>query len=171
MDSNELLERIVGLTELATELNNKAEALEKRNKELVVELMQRSAQVSEAKEEVIRLKKELEDLSDLLRITTVDRSYDETEEFLLRSNNESRRLRMLIEIHKDQTGHNLCWMNDLRLWREAFNDPTIEYPHRTIPSEEEFVEIGCEAYCRPYFSSRFKPVLPPAGSMPRLPNS
>jgi len=66
---------------------------------------------------------------------------------------EARRLLGLIQTHKDQTGHNLCWMNDLILWRNALGDHTLKYPHQTVLPEAEF-KIGCEAWCGPYYRSR-----------------
>lgn len=145
----------LGDIERIDDLEMRLMALEQRNKELNIELMRKSAEASEAREEAIRLNTRAENLLDQMRITTVDRPYDETEEFLIRANEEARRLLMLIKIHRMQTGHNLCWMNDLVLWRQALNDSIIEYPHDTIPREEEF-EAGCESWCKPYYRSRHK---------------
>lgn len=108
------------------------ESLRKRNRELVIEIVRRSAEASEAREEV-------------------------------------RRLLGIIQTHKDQTGHNLCFMNDINLWRKAFKDSSIEYPHDTIPPEEEF-EPGCEVWCRPYYRSRHKcQGQLPVSAPPRMP--
>lgn len=65
---------------------------------------------------------------------------------------ETRRLRSAIETHREQTGHNLCWLNDVKLW-EALGDGKTNYPHDTLPPEEEFA-MGCKAYYR----SRLKEV-------------
>lgn len=91
----------------------KWERFRQRNEELVVELARVSAEASDAREEV-------------------------------------RRLRTAIETHRDQTGHNLCWLNDVKLW-EVLGDGVSAYPHVSIPSEEEFF-LGCRAY----YASRFK---------------
>ena len=168
----------LGVAEHIDDLEFRLMNLEQRNKELIIELMQRSAQASGAREEAIRLRAEVKNLNEKLiapdfisKMTLIGKDLAEQVLKLLSEESEVRRLLMLITIHKDQTGHNLCWMNDLRLWREALNDSSIEYPHRTIPKHKEFVEVGCEAYCRPYFESRFIPVLPPAvPGMPEMPN-
>ena len=60
---------------------------------------------------------------------------------------EVRRLRSGIREHQGQTGHHLCWLNDLDLWRLL--DPQADYPHATLPVGEEFF-----GQCRKYYESR-----------------
>jgi hypothetical protein len=60
---------------------------------------------------------------------------------------EVRRLRDGIREHRAQSGHALCWLNDVALWRLLEDDPT--YPHDTLPVREEFL-----ANCRRYYQSR-----------------
>jgi len=74
----------------------------------------------------------------------------ESHEFL--GDNVERRLRMAIETHRDQTGHNMCWLNDWRLW-QALGDAQSPNPDnpKAIPPEREF-QIGCRAY----YASRFE---------------
>jgi hypothetical protein len=57
---------------------------------------------------------------------------------------EIRALRGAIKTHREQTGHNLCWLNDVKLW-EVLGDGKTTYPHDTLPSEEEF-KMGCAAF-------------------------
>ncbi len=164
--SNQVIEIGAGIVEVTI----KVKTIEKRYEEQSVELMQRSAQASEAREEVIRLKTEMAGLKEQILLKELGLDPGSPEQQLLESKNEVRRLMMLIKIHRDQTGHNLCWMNDVRLWREALNDPTIEYPHKTIPPKIEFLDLGCKAYCGGYYESRHHPVEPPDGPMPQFPN-
>jgi hypothetical protein len=60
---------------------------------------------------------------------------------------EVKRLRLGIREHQRQTGHSLCWLNDLDLWHLL--DATAEYPHATLPVGDEFF-----AQCRRYYDSR-----------------
>jgi hypothetical protein len=60
---------------------------------------------------------------------------------------EVRRLRDGIREHRAQSGHSLCWLNDVALWRLLDDDPS--YPHDTLPVQEEFL-----ANCRRYYQSR-----------------
>jgi hypothetical protein len=60
---------------------------------------------------------------------------------------EVRRLRDGIREHRSQTGHALCWLNDVALWRLLEDEPA--YPHETLPVREEFL-----ANCRRYYQSR-----------------
>ena len=62
---------------------------------------------------------------------------------------EVRSLRAGIGIHRSQTGHSLCWLNDVELWRLLEPDPA--YPHDTLPVREEFLR-----QCRAYHESRLK---------------
>ena len=62
---------------------------------------------------------------------------------------EVRSLRAGIRIHKSQTGHSLCWLNDVELWRLLDSDPA--YPHDTLPVRDEFLR-----QCRAYYESRLK---------------
>lgn len=60
---------------------------------------------------------------------------------------EVRWLRNGIREHQRQTGHALCWLNDLDLWRLL--DPQADYPHATLPVRDEFF-----GQCRTYYESR-----------------
>jgi hypothetical protein len=62
---------------------------------------------------------------------------------------EVMRLREGIREHKSQTGHSLCWLNDLELWKLV--DPEPKYPHETLPVQDEFLHN-----CRKYYESRVK---------------
>lgn len=129
--------------------------LEERNKKLNIELMQRSAEAVEAQERELRLEINVQNLQDLIVVRDLIGIPNTKDKLTINALAEQKRLRMLIEIHKLHTGHNLCWMNDLQLWREALGDNSIEYPHDTIPPQDEF-EPGCEVWCRPYYKSRSK---------------
>lgn len=61
------------------------------------------------------------------------------------------RLRQGIREHQRQTGHSLCWLNDLALWRLL--DVTAEYPHVTLPVRDEFF-----AQCHRYYEARLSGV-------------
>ncbi len=50
---------------------------------------------------------------------------------------EVLRLKQGIEDHRSNTGHGLCWLNDLELWKLL--DSEAPYPHETIPMKEEFL--------------------------------
>ena len=132
-------------------LEKRIKELEKRNRELNIALMYRSAESSGYQEKSLRLEAKVVNLEDRLLVKGV--AFEDKERMLLHAREEVRRLLTLIKIHKMQTGHNLCWMNDLVLWREALQNLDIQYPHDTIPPEEEF-ELGCEAWCKPYYRSR-----------------
>lgn len=158
----------VGDVEQIDDLEMKIMALEKRSKELVVELVQMSTEKVQAEEKVLRLEAKTEDLVDLQLLK--DDPNDDRVKLFREVKKEARRLLMLIKIHKLHTHHNLCFMNDLALWREGLNDQSIEYPHDTIPSESEFLELGCEAWCGPYYRSRRKcQGQLPVGKPPALP--
>ncbi len=88
-------------------MDDRIAALEARRVELVAQLATVSSELSDAREEI-------------------------------------RRLRGAIETHREQTGHNLCWLNDVKLW-ETLGDGNMAYPHDTLPPEEEFA-MGCRAY-------------------------
>ena len=151
--------------ELGDDLYNRIDDLEKHNKGLVIELMQMSAEKVQAEEGALRLEVQVEDLTDLQWL----KEGDERTKLLRETRKEARRLSMLIKIHKLHTHHNLCFMNDLVLWRGALRDNSIEYPHDTIPPEEEF-DQGCEAWCKPYYRSRSKcQGQLPIGKPPALP--
>jgi len=64
---------------------------------------------------------------------------------LQQSKDEIDRLLGLITKHRTKTGQDLCWENDLELWRDAFRDQTIEYPHVTLPDWASFMQ-GCVLY-------------------------
>lgn len=61
--------------------------------------------------------------------------------------NEVHRLRQGIRKHQSQTGHSLCWLNDVALWQLI--DENAEYPHDTLPVRDEFL-----TNCRRYYQSR-----------------
>jgi len=65
---------------------------------------------------------------------------------------ETRRLRDGIREHRTQSGHAICWLNDVALWRLLEDDPT--YPHDTLPVREEFL-----ANCQRYYQSRLDGTL------------
>lgn len=52
-----------------------------------------------------------------------------------------------IKKHREQSGHNLCWLNDLELWKVI--DPDATYPHDKVPGREEFL-----SQCARYHESR-----------------
>lgn len=87
--------------------------LVKRNQELVKELMLKSAELSETREEL-------------------------------------RRVKSSIEIHREQTGHNLCWLNDKKLWDETLGPSDIDH-RSSLPPRSEFLEG-----CRSYYESRLR---------------
>jgi hypothetical protein len=62
---------------------------------------------------------------------------------------EVRRLREGIRNHRSQTGHSLCWLNDVALWRLI--EEETAYPHDTLPVREEFL-----ANCERYYQSRLE---------------
>ena len=95
-------------------LESQIGTLRARQDELVVEVMTKSGELSEARSEI-------------------------------------RRLRAAIEDHREQTGHNLCWLNDVELWK-ALGDGDAAYPRETVVSADEFF-VGCRAY----YASRFVP--------------
>lgn len=57
------------------------------------------------------------------------------------------RLREGIRKHQQQTGHGLCWLNDVELWKLL--DPEARYPHETLPVRDEFL-----AQCAKFYESR-----------------
>lgn len=87
--------------------------LVKRNMSLVEQLMLKSAELSETREEL-------------------------------------RRVKAAIETHRDQTGHNLCWLNDKKLWEETLGPQNSDHL-KTLPPRSEFLEG-----CRQYYESRLK---------------
>lgn len=141
----------IGDVERIDDLETRVMILEKRKQELVVELVQMSAEKVQAEEKVLRLEARADDLVDLQWL----KEDDERAKLLIEARREARRLLMLVKIHKLHTHHNLCWMNDVALWREVLYDQDIQYPHDTIPSQDEF-EPGCESWCGPYYKSRKK---------------
>ena len=62
---------------------------------------------------------------------------------------EVLRLRQGIRHHRSQTGHSLCWLNDVALWQLL--DENAGYPHDTLPVQEEFV-----ANCQRFYRSRLE---------------
>lgn len=57
------------------------------------------------------------------------------------------RLREGIRGHQSNTGHGLCWLNDLELCKLL--NAEAAYPHDTLPVREEFF-----AQCDGYYESR-----------------
>ncbi len=62
---------------------------------------------------------------------------------------EVKTLRDGIRHHQAQTGHSLCWINDLELWKLIEDDP--KYPHSTLPIRDEFL-----SNCQAFYESRLK---------------
>ena len=62
---------------------------------------------------------------------------------------EVRRLREGIKSHRSASGHELCWLNDVELWKLVDDNPV--YPHDTLPVQDEFL-----SQCRRYHESRLK---------------
>ena len=62
---------------------------------------------------------------------------------------EVARLRAGIKSHRSATGHELCWLNDVELWKLVEDNPA--YPHETLPVQDEFL-----SQCRRYHESRLK---------------
>jgi hypothetical protein len=60
---------------------------------------------------------------------------------------EVLRLRAAIAAHSAKRGHELCWLNDLELWKAIGID--VGYPHDSLPMREEFL-----AQCHRYYASR-----------------
>jgi hypothetical protein len=60
---------------------------------------------------------------------------------------EVLRLRAAIAAHSAKRGHELCWLNDLELWKAIGIDGG--YPHDSLPVREEFL-----AQCHRYYASR-----------------
>lgn len=74
---------------------------------------------------------------------------------------EIMRLRDGIRTHRSASGHELCWLNDVALWKLIGDDS--HYPHDTLPVQEEFL-----SQCRRYHESRLKntPYAEPATRTP-----
>lgn len=85
----------------------------------------------------------LEALSD----AEIDRLSSSPDAAIVALAGEVKRLRSGIREHQQQTGHSLCWLNDLDLWRLL--DPRADYPHATLPVRDEFF-----GQCRRYYESR-----------------
>jgi hypothetical protein len=62
---------------------------------------------------------------------------------------EALRLHDAIRSHRDKTGHELCWLNDVELWKTIGENPA--YPHDTLPVREEFL-----GQCSRFYESRLK---------------
>ena len=60
---------------------------------------------------------------------------------------EVKRLREAIRAHAAKRGHELCWLNDVELWKSV--GVTAGYPHNTLPRREEFL-----TQCQHYYESR-----------------
>jgi hypothetical protein len=60
---------------------------------------------------------------------------------------EVLRLRAAIASHAAKRGHELCWLNDVELWKSIGID--AGYPHDSLPVREEFL-----AQCVRYYASR-----------------
>ena len=72
-----------------------------------------------------------------------------TESLVARLAQEVHRLRQDIRDHRSQTGHSLCWLNDVALWQLL--DENAGYPHDTLPVQEEFM-----ANCQRFYRSRLE---------------
>jgi hypothetical protein len=74
---------------------------------------------------------------------------------------EVLRLRAAIAAHSAKRGHELCWLNDLELWKAVGID--VGYPHDSLPVREEFL-----AQCQRYYASRVSgsPYEEPSTSTP-----
>ncbi len=59
------------------------------------------------------------------------------------------RLREGIRNHQNKSGHELCWLNDIELWKLL--DSGARYPHNSLPVREEFL-----AQCGRFYASRLK---------------
>jgi hypothetical protein len=57
------------------------------------------------------------------------------------------RLRSAIVTHAAKRGHELCWLNDVALWKTVGIEG--DYPHNAVPVREEFL-----AQCARYHASR-----------------
>jgi hypothetical protein len=62
---------------------------------------------------------------------------------------EVMRLREGIREHQSKSGHELCWLNDIELWKLL--DPDATYPHETLPVREELL-----TQCVRFYESRLK---------------
>ena len=60
---------------------------------------------------------------------------------------EVLRLRDAIASHAAKRGHELCWLNDVALWKTIGIEG--DYPHDSLPVREEFL-----AQCARYHASR-----------------
>jgi len=60
---------------------------------------------------------------------------------------EVLRLRNAIATHAAKRGHELCWLNDVALWKAIGIEG--DYPHDSVPVREEFL-----AQCGRYHASR-----------------
>ena len=60
---------------------------------------------------------------------------------------EVLRLRDAIASHAAKRGHELCWLNDVELWKAIGID--AGYPHDSVPVREEFLK-----QCGRYYASR-----------------
>ena len=72
-----------------------------------------------------------------------------TDPLIQRLAQEVKRLRDGIRVHQSQTGHSLCWLNDIELWKLL--DANAGYPHETLPVREEFMEN-----CKRFYASRLQ---------------
>ncbi len=62
---------------------------------------------------------------------------------------EVARLRAAIREHMGKKGHELCWLNDVALWRTV--SEASGYPHESLPVREEFLR-----QCAVYYESRVR---------------
>ena len=79
---------------------------------------------------------------DMLR--ALEKSVDATQRLLA---SEVLRLRAAITTHASKRGHELCWLNDVALWKTVGIEG--DYPHDAVPVREEFL-----AQCARYHASR-----------------
>jgi hypothetical protein len=47
-------------------------------------------------------------------------------------------LETAIRKHHSARGHDLCWLNDVELWK-VLEDGDVEYPHDSLPPCDEFI--------------------------------
>jgi hypothetical protein len=62
---------------------------------------------------------------------------------------EIEHLKNAIRTHRNKSGHNLCWLNDVELWRTLGEE--VSYPHGTLPVREEFLR-----QCKRFYESRIQ---------------
>ena len=92
--------------------------------------------------------------ADKLNVALMEKSAEAVE-----AREELMRMRLEVEIHRMHTGHNVCWLNDERLWQAVLKDGKSAYPHHALPSRKDLLK-GCHTY----IGSRFKEVCRDRGA-------